>query len=281
MSNYYCLVAGLPEIHLDDQKLPYSVAEFIEEVSGQLSKKDSQVISIFRLQYDHQNLLSYLKDKDATLDLRGNYSPDQIQEMVKHVRDGDVLSKEYPAYFNAFLEQYFQEKTTQESLLLEDVLSSYYYEYALKSSHAFVAKWYEFNLNLNNLLIASQARKYGFDADQMIIGSSEVAYALRNSSARDWGLAGDLEYVEAVQRLSEEKDIQDRERKIDQLKWEWLEEASFFHYFSVERVFVYLLRLELLERWQQLNKEAGEANLRQMIARLKEGVELPEDYQNQ
>ena len=38
MNNYYCLVAGLPDISIDDGKLSYSVADFKESIYPQLSE---------------------------------------------------------------------------------------------------------------------------------------------------------------------------------------------------------------------------------------------------
>ncbi len=278
MSNYYCLIAGLPDIHLDDHKLPYTVSSFRDEVYEQLSGKDQKTIDLFFLRYDNQNLLAYLKDKDAKLDERGSLTADDFEVMVKQAKEGDKLVGVAP-YFETFLTRYFEEKTAEENLLVEDLLSALYFDYALKSSNDFAAKWFEFSLNLNNMLIASSARKHGFSPEPFIIGGGDVAKALKTSSARDWGLGGELEYVETVQRIAEETEIQEKERKIDQLKWDWLEENTFFHYFSVERIISFLLRLEVIERWQKLDKDAGEANLRAVIARLKEEVALPEDYE--
>ncbi len=275
MSNYYCLIAGLPELHLDDQKLPFTTASFREEVYDQLTCADQRVVDLFFLRYDNANLLHFLKDKEAVLDPRGKMSAEDLDAMVKQAKDGDDIEGAIAPYFQVFLQQYFQEKAGDEAVLIEDVLSTLYFDYALRSCNHFTKRLFEFNLNLNNLLIASQGRKYGFDTENFILGDNVVAKALRTSSARDWGLSAEIDYLESVQRIAEEKDIEQKERKIDQLKWEWLEEQTFFHYFSVERIIAFMLRLEILERWMLLDKEKGEANLRQMIARLKEEVSLP------
>ncbi len=49
-----------------------------------------------------------------------------------------------------------------------------------------------------------------------------------------------------------------REKKVDLLKWEWLEEHTFFKPFDIESVFAYLLKLEMIERWVMLDKATGE-----------------------
>ena len=37
MGKYYCLIAGLPNIALDDSKLTYSISQFRQELDGILT----------------------------------------------------------------------------------------------------------------------------------------------------------------------------------------------------------------------------------------------------
>ena len=74
MSKYYYLVAGLPELTLEDSKLSYTVADFRTELYPALSEDDKRLIDLFYLQFDNANVLKLLKDKDAAIDPRGNYS---------------------------------------------------------------------------------------------------------------------------------------------------------------------------------------------------------------
>lgn len=280
MSNYYCLVAGLPDITLEDQKLPFTVKAFREEVYEQLSACDRKLFDLFFLKYDNENLFRFLQNREAELDERGSLQAEDLELLIKAIREEDpAVTARFVPYFNRFAGAYLAEETLSEGMLWEDQLAGLYYEYALKADNNFVARWFEFNLNLNNLLVASSARKFHFDASSFLIGSNEIVKALRTSSSRDWGLSGTIDYLETVQRIAEETDVLERERKIDLLKWNWLEEQTFFHYFSVERLFAYLIRLEIIERWHSLNKEIGEKQLREMISRMKSEVKMPEDFE--
>ena len=70
-----------------------------------------------------------------------------------------------------------------------------------------------------------------------------------------------------------------REKKIDLLKWNWLEEHTFFKTFDFESVFAYLLRVEMIERWTALDKAAGEKTFRQMVeAMKKEGAGVLDEF---
>lgn len=46
--------------------------------------------------------------------------------------------------------------------------------------------------------------------------------------------------------------IIERERLLDRERWNFLEEASFGHYFDLEALIVYALKLLILEKWEKV-----------------------------
>ena len=277
MSTYYCLVAGLPDISLDDGKLSYSVADFKSELYPELSVQDRKLIDLFYLKFDNTDLLKLLKNKDAATEGRGNFSSEELLQLIDAVRDGDIPDKRFPSYLVDFVTQYF--RLSQEELYrAEDILASLYFSYGMACRNAFIASWFEFNLNLNNILAALAARKYKMDVSNVIVGETSICEQLRTSNARDFGLNETLEYFETLQRMSDIEELVEREKKVDTLKWKWLEDESFFHYFTIERVFVFLMQLEMIERWISLDKDKGNELFRKMIQNLKNEVQIPEEF---
>lgn len=277
MSAYYYLVAGLPDISLEDGKLSYTISDFRAESYGDLSAKDQALIDLFYLKYDHADLLSLLKDKDAVTQGKGNFSSEDLLQMIASVKEGEKPDAKFPSYLYDFIAQYLA-LPADELYKAENLLASVYYAYTMKSKNPFIASWFEFNLNINNILAAFAARKYKMNVAEVIVGDTDVCEMLRTSNARDFGLSETLDYFEPLQRLVETDDLVEREKKVDQLKWKWLEDASFFHYFTVERLFVFLLQLEMIERWVLLDKEKGSELFRQMIQNLKDEVQIPEEF---
>lgn len=277
MSAYYYLVAGLPDISLEDGKLSYTISDFRAESYGDLSAKDQALIDLFYLKYDHADLLSLLKDKDAVTQGKGNFSSEDLLQLIASVKEGEKPDAKFPSYLYDFIAQYLA-LPADELYKAENLLASAYYAYAMKSKNPFIASWFEFNLNINNILAAFAARKYKMNVAEVIVGDTDVCEMLRTSNARDFGLSETLDYFEPLQRLVETDDLVEREKKVDQLKWKWLEDASFFHYFTVERLFVFLLQLEMIERWILLDKEKGSELFRQMIQNLKDEVQIPEEF---
>ena len=278
MTNYYCLVTGLPELSLEDGKLSYTVANFKTEIYPQLSKSDKKLLDLFYLKYDNRNLMTLLKDKEASVDASlGNFSADELLGIIASFKEESAPDKKFPSYFYEFAELYLN-TPDEERFGLEDKLYGYYYDYAMKCGNPFVSTWFELNLDVNNILAAMAARKYKMEVAKVPVGTNAVADALRTSNARDFGLADDLEYFEQLVRINDTIDLADREKKIDLLKWNWMEDNTFFNYFTIEKIFVFLMKLEMIERWISLDKEKGNEMFRQLIGQLKDEVQIPQEF---
>lgn len=277
MSTYYCLVAGLPDISLDDGKLSYSVSDFKAELYPDLSAQDRKLIDLFYLKFDNTAILKLLKNKDTVIEDKGNFSAEELLQLIEAVREGDTPDKKYPSYLVNFVSQYLQ-LSQDELYRAYDLLAALYYSYGMSSNNAFIASWFEFNLNLNNILAALAARKYKLEVSSVIVGATSICEQLRTSNARDFGLNETLEYFEALQRIADIEELVEREKKVNMLKWKWLEDESFFHYFTIERIFVFLMQLEMIERWISLDKEKGNELFRKMIQDLKNEVQIPEEF---
>lgn len=277
MNTYYCLVAGFPDISLDDGKLSCSVSDFRTDVYPQLASSDQKLVDLFYLKFDNQNLISLLKDKEAPVKTEGTLTGEELLALIETVRNGDIPDKKYPAYLSEFVSQYIN-LASEDLYKAEDLLASLYYQYAMSCKNQFISEWFEFNLNVNNILSAYTARKYKLDVASVIVGNTPACEQLRTSNARDFGLGDTIDYMDQVQRISETEELVERERKIDTLKWKWLEGHSFFYYFTIERIFVFLMFLDMTERWISLDKQKGYELFRQMIENLKEEINIPDEF---
>lgn len=287
MSKYFYLIAGLPDVALEDTKITYSIEEFNDEIYPYLSKKDKKIIDLFFLSYDNKNLLDLLLNEEAKINARGNFTKEKllyfisiIKESVENDERIIIKEKDFPAYLVEFLKHYFsdQEKEKKPKVYLEDYLSVLYYKYALKCKNEFTAKWFQFNLNLKNTLIALSGRRYNIDVSESILGENQIAKALRTSTMRDFGLSEELDYLEELIKVDEITELTDREKKIDELRWRWMEEETITNYFTIERLFVFLIQIDIIERWNLLDKEKGNQIFRGIIDSLKNEVQIPKEF---
>ncbi len=228
---YYYLVAGLPELTLEDSKLSYTVADFKVELYPDLSDEDKKLIDLFYLKFDNANVLKLLKDKDAAIDLRGNYSAEELVEFISSLKEGDEIADAvFPSYLSTFIFEYFN-ATAEDDFLYEDRLAALYYEYAMKCKKKFVSSWFAFNLTMNNILVALTARKFKMDIAPLIVGDTEVCEALRTSGARDFGLTGEVDFLDQLVKISETEELVEREKKIRPVALELDGRSYFFQLF--------------------------------------------------
>lgn len=273
MSSYYCLVAGLPDIAFDGSKLAYTVERFKEDIYPELSAADAACVDLFFLERDNANILNILRNgENANITLHGCYSREELEEIISSAKNGDTPIKGVPSYIYRFIE-YYMTSEGNFNIIWEDIFSAFYYDYATKCTNGFIANWFTFNRNVNNILVAFAARKYKMSIADAVIGDGEIVEALRTSGARDFGLTGTLDYFESIQRLNDNDRLQERERQLDDIRWKWLEDNSVFNYFTVERLFVFLLKLSIVERWAKLDADKGMQRYNEMIAELKSGMD--------
>lgn len=269
LMNYYCLIAGLPEIEIENQKSDFTIADFKKEVRPQLSNEDARLLDLFYLKFDNQNLLRYLNNKDVQIDEHGNLSKEELEDGLRLLsEDVEPDNPMFPDYFKRFISEYRDaQQTDTPASKWENRLTELYYTWAMNCNNKLISKWFSFNLNLNNILIACTCKKYQMEVEP--VGDNEVAESIKKSNQRDFGLSGTLEELDIFQRLAEEQDWYEREKKIDLLKWQWLDEQTFFNYFSIERVFAYLIKLEIIERWKNLDPVSGKKIFKELIDKLK------------
>ena len=279
MAKYYYLISGLPELQLDDSKLKISLLEFKNQLLENLSDSDLSYIGYFYMQFDNKNLLHLLNNKDAELETLGNLDRDQLLDIILQFKETDEPAdkKIYP-YFRQFIPAFLADKPVFEHMSWEDQLATLYYNSAISCRNSFISDWFKFNLNVNNIIIAMNCRNFGYRRETMVVGDDDISIAIRTSNAKDFGIKPIFPEVDDVMRLADEPDLFERERKIDLLKWNWLEEKGFFHYFDMEHLFIYLVRLSLLERWVRLEKETGRKVFREMISQLQHSFEFPNEF---
>lgn len=279
MGNYYYLVAGLPELQTDGQKLKHTLIELKEELVKSLSDSDMTMINYFFMQYDNRNVLKLLSDIEADTDERGTISKEEITEfIVNYKKQESDISKKLYSYLKHFITSFISEEPVFTELNWEDQLTTLYYDYAIKCKNEFIASWFEFNLILTNVLVANNCLKYGIDRNKAIIGHSEIIDSIRISNAKDFGISTIFPEIDEMVRIAEEPDFYERERKIEILKWNWLEDKGFFHFFDMEYLFIYLLKVEMLQRWVILAKASGGEIFREMISKLQRSFEFPNEF---
>jgi hypothetical protein len=275
---YYYYISGLPDLSLDDTNIPVSLSTLKKELQEEVTEDDFELIKLFYYKYDHKNLIRLLQKQDIELTQEGNFSKEELISCIQDVRSFGEVRINCPEYFSRFIKAYLDKTPITENLIWEDQLVSLFYEYTQQVDNEFVKRWFAFEMNLNNILAGSLSRKHGLDYRKTIIGENDISETMKASNSKDFGLRGMVDELEEVLRVTDDNNIYERERTTDMIKWKYLEENSFFNYFTIEKIIVFLLKTEILERWIPLTKEQGSTIFRKTINALisRDNLELVE-----
>lgn len=268
--NYYCLIAGLPEIMADDNKIPFSVKIFKNELKEYLTVKDMELADLFFLEEDNKVLLSLINKEEPQESSEGNFSVSLLESQLKEPDD-------LPTYMAEFIELVNSDKNEQ-GISHENELTRLFYNYLLQGKNKFAASWFEYDMNIRNLTTALNCRKYNIDIEKSIVGDNEFARALKSSNLKDFGLSTDYDFVEKVISLMEKDNTVEKERGLDLLRWNYLDEKTVFEYFSIEKVLSYLIKLKIIERWSKLNDESGRVVFEELVERLRASFEFSKEF---
>ncbi|MBN2610865.1 MAG: DUF2764 family protein [Bacteroidales bacterium] len=277
---YHCLVAGLPDLLFDASKLNFSVSEFKSYLHEELEESDYRLIESYFWRYDNQNLLNLLNDTNSEWIKPANLGGENFDTIFALVKDDALhdFERNIPPYLGRFIQMFKSDSSGNQSKSWENQLTDFYYEYLLQTSNQFFRDWYEFELSLNNLLTAAYCKKFEIPVEPQLIGSGEINEKLIKSNARDFGIGNEFPKIEQIIRAIEETDLLEKEKKIDLIKWELLDERTFFHFFTVERIFAYTLKTDMIERWIKLDKKTGEEMFNKLLGELEGARNLSEEF---
>lgn len=278
MANYYCLMAGLPDIRLSDAKPVHSILQLKEELAEVIEPQDEKLLYHFFLRFDCENLVRLLENPEADLDPRGNLSQEQYEDLIRSARELNFNVHRYPSFMSVFAREYDYNKG-KKNWFPKDALLLAYYEYAREVPNQMMATWYQLNLDVLNILTALIARKQGWQLSDYVQGEGNVVDTiLEHANAHDFDLSGDFEYAKELVRCADIEDPVEKERAIDALRWNWLEEQTFLNPFDINALFSYLARTEMLERWALLDPEQGRQRFTQIIENMRGEAKVPEEF---
>ena len=238
MANYYYMMAGLPDIELADTQPGISFQELREQCEDQLSSRDAKLVGNYLyLRQDCVNLVRLLKNPDAEIEWFGNYSLEQLRDLITSATELNFNVHRYPAFMSIFAREYKYNKDTA-GYFPEDEILYQFYNYAIKTCpNKFIREWNQLNLNITNILTAMLARKQGWNVADYIKGEGEVQEMIRENKTKDFDLTHEFDYVKSLMNIVDEEDPVKKEKMIDAFKWVWLDEKTFFDPFSLEAVY--------------------------------------------
>lgn len=140
-----------------------------------------------------------------------------------------------PFSFDKFLE------TAQQFIPEKDIviirISAESPGYVYEGTQPTLKKWFTFDTALRNELVKIRASRRHIDPGKYLREDGYLGPSITHI------------VLNAYRTLS----ILEAERFLDQERWRFLDELSLGHYFDMDILIVYALKLLILERWEQVN----------------------------
>ena len=268
-TEYYYLVAGLREWTLDSDTKGFDVREIIDEIVDELTTSDREAVRLLYAYYDCENIIARRAKRERHNQL-GNLTAEQIAEVLDE-RNYSLL----PSHVAKTVQNYVEadDENRDEEIVLDEsferaIFEAYYRDLAA-SKFSFLKAWGSFDRNLRNIAAAIAAREAGRVVADVVVGDGEIVEQLKRSSAADFGLRGELPYVDSViSAVSDEKNIVEKERKIDAIRWAEAESITVFDFFNINFILSYLVKVNIVARWTLLSPEVGRNMLNRLIKEL-------------
>lgn len=271
-NNYYCLIAGIPEFTFDQKKLIFKPAELKEYLEDTLQSSDYKVLCNLFYEFDNSNILHLISNNHEANggDYKTWFNPlsnHTYDELLMALKEPDEIST---PYIRSFFEEYNNSEKKTNTLHWEKYLTQLYYSHLEKCNNKLIRDWFAFDFTLRNVITAIISRTHSLSSEEQMIINSEMLQNIAKSNAKDFGITVDWPMVSKVVNIFEETNLLKREEAIDMLKWNWLDEATTFEYFSFEVVITIVLKLRIIERWSNADPEKGKALFVNLLEQIKE-----------
>jgi hypothetical protein len=143
----------------------------------------------------------------------------------------------------------------------KDQINLELYKEALSHKLRFIREFFQFDLNVRNQKVRYLNQALGRDPEKDVL-------SLRDPEAEETGLEPEepefKEYAQ-LQHILEVHDILSRERGIDDLYWEKIDELTLFEYLSFNKILGIMVKMMIIRRWLILDEEKGRAMFKKLV----------------
>ena len=157
----------------------------------------------------------------------------------------------------------------------KDQIGLDFYKEALSHRIGFIREFFQFDLNVRNQKVSYLNQALGRDPEKDIL-------KMRDPQAEKNGLEPEEpEFKEAgrLQAVLEGSDILSRERGIDDLYWDKIDQLTLFDYLNFDKILGVVAKMMIIRRWLILDENTGRAMFKKLVDEVRgtfKGVEYNE-----
>ena len=139
-------------------------------------------------------------------------------------------------------------------------LSGHFYRAVARQKSGFLRSYFDMDRRMRNAQVEFLSARDGLDSARYTVGETE-------SYKEDFP---------ELQTVFQCTDLYEREKRLDMFRWEKITGMTVFHYFDMDVILAFILKLHIIDRWHQLDEETGREMFRKLVNEVKatfKGVE--------
>ena len=274
MATYYYLVASLPVLNLDTDKIKFNLDEIFESIRSNINKEDLDSLEFLLHLNDIKNLVKVILEAHQfraphnNFTFPANFSEDTLNEYHLNL---DV----FPPFMQLVIEENEDLFISMDPLRIENLFLESYYELAMNNSNEFIRYFLSFDLSLKNIITAINCRKKGEIIEDFILEDEETSQVLLKSSARDFGLSDKFPFINQLEELVDNGYARKLESFVDMLRWSFCDELTSNSFFKIDNLLAYTVKLIILKRRLEHDPERGRERLNELTQKAVMQLEIP------
>ena len=157
---------------------------------------------------------------------------------------------------------------------MDENLNAEFYAKALTHKDRFISEHFRFDLNVRNAKVKYLNKALGRPSDKdVLVFSEDAPQVVLDAAASEFEEAADLDTILNA------GDILSRERGIDDLTWEKIDNLTTFNYFDIDAILGFITKLNIVARWYKLDEQTGREMFKKLVDEVRgtfKGVEYHE-----
>ena len=268
--NYYYLIAGLPDLYLQQDQIKIDFAATYELIERNLEPQDLLLYQFLLRSNDNANLLAVIFQEVKQWSVASYRLPAVIEEEV--VRDYRRHLDRLPNYQYEFLRIYGEQFTEMSMGSIANRLQELFYETIRAQQDPFLHIYFEFKRHLEAILAAYHHARYPDLPEPGSFPDGALVRQIGPGKSISSRLARAYPYIERLLEILDGGDPREIEKEVDRITWQFVDnlEGSF----DLNRVMGYVVKLMIIERQDRLNRAMKEDHL----AKLTEEIEQISRY---
>ena len=135
----------------------------------------------------------------------------------------------------------------------ENTLGADFYTKAAKSKNRFIREYFDFDARLRNIKVQYLAKRLGKKAEDYTLEMPEA----------------DFEEGPQIIAIMDDTDFVEREKKMDEMKWEKASDITRMDYFNMNTILAFLVKAKTVQRWAELDPVKGQEMFRKLVEEIR------------